>query len=634
EDSVYLGVWINWSRGKVLGATLTTTQTYGSLLIAFTAFFVAFVASRFWRILCLILHRIYSTDQDRAAIHHQRQVILRNSASPESGLVSFIHIVWAWKKLSWRHLVVLVPPIAASLFSVIAFTVAGGFTSKISTALGDEVLLKSSRCGPTMWVAPDMESEMALLAANAEKMDNAANYAQQCYNASGFGALGCNKFVTPRLPAAEMTMTAPCPFDSKICRSQNANVRLDTGYIDSNDHLGLNAPNDARVGVRYVLECAPLKTEVLPIKHYHQIGIAKLSAWVRGLNDKICSNMLIGNRYIASITYEGKPHSSGQFAPIPELLRSDGDVMVIFLSGNGVHFIQSLDDDWYRATTPEGSVSLTSVDGKRPLYRPNEAASPMGCVQQNQWCTSSDPKNRKCGPLASRNDAVYGAASLFNVTMDELDSQRPQASGSNETRFLWQSAIWGNNPIAIEPVLSFLGAKSLLSQVHFYESVQFTIPTNQWQLDVSHWWNMALASAQAEYVQTVQGIVSPALDSLRRSPVNKEEQKLCDSQKMRSASHSSFSLLGLCITFGIGGIIVVISYIIEPIMELLYRRRRYKQYAHLEWISNTNLQLQRLAHENLESGNWSQCIKKVPTTEPGVSLASLDLKDPDHPVLK
>jgi hypothetical protein len=38
---VYLGTWINWSRGPVFGATLTLTRNDANLLIAFVAFFVA-----------------------------------------------------------------------------------------------------------------------------------------------------------------------------------------------------------------------------------------------------------------------------------------------------------------------------------------------------------------------------------------------------------------------------------------------------------------------------------------------------------------------------------------------------------------------------------------------------------------
>jgi hypothetical protein len=74
DTAIYLGTWTNWSRGPIFGSTLTTTKDVGNLLIAFTAFFVAIVATRFWRICCLLLHMYLSTSEPRDAIHHQRQV--------------------------------------------------------------------------------------------------------------------------------------------------------------------------------------------------------------------------------------------------------------------------------------------------------------------------------------------------------------------------------------------------------------------------------------------------------------------------------------------------------------------------------------------------------------------------------
>lgn len=88
QFKVHLGVWTDWSRGRVLGSTLTLTRTQANLLIAFTASFVVFVGSRFWRIACLVLHQSYSSAQPRDALHHQRQAVLRNSGSSDSGIVS------------------------------------------------------------------------------------------------------------------------------------------------------------------------------------------------------------------------------------------------------------------------------------------------------------------------------------------------------------------------------------------------------------------------------------------------------------------------------------------------------------------------------------------------------------------
>jgi hypothetical protein len=95
---------------------------------------------------------------------------------------------------------------------------------------------------------------------NAEKLSDAANYAQRCYGDSNFGNTACNKYVVRHLPAV-VNNSAKCPFDSHICRSPEANILLDTGYIDSNNDLGLNRPEDKRFSWRQVMHCAPLVTE-------------------------------------------------------------------------------------------------------------------------------------------------------------------------------------------------------------------------------------------------------------------------------------------------------------------------------------------------------------------------------------
>lgn len=259
DANVYVGVWINWSRGRVLGATVTTTKEHGSLLIAFTAFFIAFVGSRFWRILCLVTHRSYSTQEMRDAIHHQCQIVLRNASSPESGLTAYIRLMLAWRKTALKNQARLIPLLLLSLLSLSAFAVAGGFSSAISTSVGDEVLLKPANCN-LIPPSGNVDTDSAVRALYAERLNNAVNYAQQCYNTSSSGLLECGRFRTSHLPTVVANKSAECPFQNEICRSHEDNLRLDTGYIDSNGQLGLNAPTNQRFAWRYVLHCAPLRT--------------------------------------------------------------------------------------------------------------------------------------------------------------------------------------------------------------------------------------------------------------------------------------------------------------------------------------------------------------------------------------
>lgn len=257
---IYVGAWTNWSRGAVMGATLTLKKQDADILIAITAFFIAYVATRFWRIICFCFHRLYSNSNPRDAVHHQRQAILRNSSSAENGVYLLLRLIWAnrYSKRSYRPL----SAATVGIICVVAFTAAGTYSSRISTAPGDEVLISSSSCGflytKDLADKPSQDAYNAALSYPAEAMDSAANYAQQCYSNNNAG-LDCHRYVQKQIKGA-VDLKAPCPFSDVMCRNSSANIRIDSGYLDSNGHFGINSPTSQRILWRNVLHCAPLVT--------------------------------------------------------------------------------------------------------------------------------------------------------------------------------------------------------------------------------------------------------------------------------------------------------------------------------------------------------------------------------------
>ncbi|KAI9683248.1 MAG: hypothetical protein M1822_006113 [Bathelium mastoideum] len=112
------------------------------------------------------------------------------------------------------------------------------------------------------------------------------------------------------------------------------------------------------------------------------------------------------------------------------------------------------------------------------------------------------------------------------------------------------------------------------------------------------------------------------------------ELMLSEISALVSTDYTSFSTLGLILTFVIGIIFIVISYFLEQILHWVQRRWRWDNYALTEWSTNETLQLQSLAHEGFGAGTWIRKIGCVPTTVPKELLATLDLSDPMHPLLK
>lgn len=104
-------------------------------------------------------------------------------------------------------------------------------------------------------------------------------------------------------------------------------------------------------------------------------------------------------------------------------------------------------------------------------------------------------------------------------------------------------------------------------------------------------------------------------------------------KKIQIDEYASFNFFGLILTYVVGTVITATSFALEPILSHLQRRRRYKQYAQLEWTTNGTLQIHRLANERTEENEWSGCTHTVPTTKPGMRLAPLDLTKAEQPKL-
>ncbi|KAL0260139.1 hypothetical protein SLS55_005885 [Diplodia seriata] len=255
--TIYRGVWTNWSHGQVLGLTLTLSRRQGDLLIAFTALFITFVGTSFWRIACFTIHSLYSSGEAQDALYHQRQAMLRNSANGTSGLIRAVQLLLAWRNKAIKPVRRIFPVIAFALLTIYGFGAASGFSSRVSTAIGNEVLISSSNCAAAVAISTNITEQLTIYWPYITKrMSSYANYAQQCYGSSS-DSEQCNTFVTKQLNA-QITRNASCPFSAEICRTPDRNILFDTGLLDTHADLGFNAPPSRRFLYRRTTHCAPL----------------------------------------------------------------------------------------------------------------------------------------------------------------------------------------------------------------------------------------------------------------------------------------------------------------------------------------------------------------------------------------
>lgn len=240
-----------------MGATLTVTQRNANLLIAFVALFVSLTASYLWKIVCFGIHAYFSTSEARDVLHHQRQALLRNNIGPASGAFTLIKLLRVWsKKGVWRLLPLL---ICTSLLTVL-LSLASGFSSQV--AIHNYVLIDGSNCGIVTEVNPRINytADLSIFRPYVSDLTTAASIqATQCFSNTTTLTEGCRTYIKPRL-ALSINRNAPCPFGD-LCRSEHGNLFLDTGFQNSHDYLGLNAPESQRFSRRMIAECAPLKTD-------------------------------------------------------------------------------------------------------------------------------------------------------------------------------------------------------------------------------------------------------------------------------------------------------------------------------------------------------------------------------------
>ena len=263
HESVYLGVWTNWSHGSIAGLTLTTTLQNGGLLIAFLALFTTFTGTCFWTIVSFAIHQNMSRKIPQSALYHQKQAILRNSETSTAALWRLSRMSWAWRK-------VVVPPallrsvslpLILSLATFCAFNTAGVFSSRVATTRGGEVLLVGDSCASLN--ASLLTGQNFRLAQSyfASRTRASANYESICYRKFG-SADSCRNFVRDTLPVT-VTSGIPCPFPGKdrICYAPKAALRLDSGFLNSHSDLGINSPPSSRYLYRTVNECAPIRSD-------------------------------------------------------------------------------------------------------------------------------------------------------------------------------------------------------------------------------------------------------------------------------------------------------------------------------------------------------------------------------------
>jgi hypothetical protein len=254
----FIGAWRNYSNGVL---TLTLNERDAGIFSAALIIFTGFVASQAWSIAKFILHQSRAAGHVRDGYYHQQQAALRNSNSHTQALWLALRLALGWRRplgfsnAFWRSSIIL----AVSLISLVGWSVAQLFVSRIWTAAGNEVLIANNVCG-TLYPNLSLTAESAQIwnVYYKDRLESASTYERQCYS-QPLDSLECTQLPVPRLNWT--TDDAACPFvDTGLCIKTNSTpVKMDSGYINSNTHLGVNAKLEDTIEYRKVATCSPIQ---------------------------------------------------------------------------------------------------------------------------------------------------------------------------------------------------------------------------------------------------------------------------------------------------------------------------------------------------------------------------------------
>lgn len=284
---------------------------------------------------------------------------------------------------------------------------------------------------------------------------------------------------------------------------------------------------------------------------------------------------------------------------------------------NGIQFAAPSDDPFFPAH--EEVTLQATLKENTTTYLSDTWVNAMGCTEQYQFC---NPVNGRCTPLRGSDGLLI---------RDLADT------GMNEFQLGARIVIGLSLRVS---QLSFIvdprEENALRVQDTVNSQIQAPIPSNQWTIEASSWFDAGLALLQSGLVEYATGPTSKPSGSWISRANDTISRAMCRNQKVRATDGSiSFSLLGTGIILVLGGAIIVTNLVLDVVVGFIQHRVLHRgEYRRLQWILDDTLQLQRLAYEEAGMGTWSGTTSAVPTTLPGELLGGFDdTVDPNHPRL-
>ncbi|KAM7212649.1 hypothetical protein V8F06_011977 [Rhypophila decipiens] len=648
-DRVYQGLWIDYSQGPVLGATITTTGAKANIVIAILSLLVAFSGAHLWDLIAFVGYCTGTSEKERSAYHHQRQFLARNLTSPGSFTLEMIKVGWAWRKSRpWSCLAMMA---LLALICSAGFMAAGIFVSLVVNNVGIQVLVQSPSCGNLSWLN---ESTPLHREYQQRLLSQASTYSEACYNKTEH-LPQCNIYNQPNVPIQAAT-NVECPF-ADLCKTPSA-LRLDTGLLDWDTTFGINAPSSSRVQMERVVTCAPVdESSFFASRPYPASVLNRFdnrdpfkdeyvyewfmghitaenrpfnsTAWMSNYTSKVSHGYDSTPRvWYGPITSEDSPNwHKSTFTPNSTLFANNtlppsADVHILAIQNNGVRFWSPTDDPLFAAHKKiyiffDDNSNLTMYSGDRP-------ASFFGCLEQFKFCFSSQTEQFPwCTDLAGL-DQAYHQALQHSANVDSRVSDE-------------QGAIM-HNLFMLMPSWYWL-TRTPMQASKSSTSFQVGVPDNQWQVEMYAWMYYLLAISQSSitHLAAGPGILDSKFDALLANltlPDGGDGKLLCHSQKMGAPDgYSNINFLGFIIVVAISAVIMLVNMSLVPILKYAHQVSKGRLFPRVRlWAEDGMLQIQRKAYEGMGRDNWviGKSAEEQADTEQWIPLKSVPVYEGDE----
>ena len=266
-----------------------------------------------------------------------------------------------------------------------------------------------------------------------------------------------------------------------------------------------------------------------------------------------------------------------------------------------IKYSEPIDDLWFDAKNcTESALFGQACTRTQPL-------SHMGCQERYQFCTSD---GTSCSPFTG----LYGT----NSTLESSSTLNPTQTALYA--LLWKLA-WRTQ---INFQFTFIGSENLVANNYLWDGGSWSfgfsaaLPSNHWHREVKNWMSVSLSEIQRATVAFAQ---PPDFDIGSGMPVHKYIEEptdettrlLCHKIEVKSAAHTSLSVLGLFLTLSVGLLLIVLSLCVPMLVSYSQKYTGRGLHKRLEWIETSTFQLQRMAAEGHGIGPWKGREDDVPT---------------------